>query len=53
MKAVYRLEIQGQDDKYLEIPNDGIRRGAIANIPGAFLVDLIPASKINTLYSAE
>lgn len=52
MRAVYGLESRGQDDKYLSIADEVIRRGATAAVPGAFLVDIIPARKIKTTFSA-
>ena len=51
-KAVYGLESRGRDDKYLKIADDVVRRGATAAVPGAFLVDIIPARKITPACSA-
>lgn len=41
--VVYGLESQGDDDKYIKLADEVIRRGAKATVPGAFLVDIIPA----------
>lgn len=43
MKVVYGLKSAGADDKYIAIADAAIRMQSAANVPGAYLVDSIPA----------
>ncbi|KAF7372911.1 Cytochrome P450 [Mycena sanguinolenta] len=45
MNITYGIDIRGADDKYIKIAKEGIERISTASMPGAFLVDSIPALK--------
>ncbi|KAF7372855.1 Cytochrome P450 [Mycena sanguinolenta] len=45
MNITYGIDIHGADDKYITMAKEGAESISIASVPGAFLVDSIPALK--------
>ncbi|KAF7373059.1 Cytochrome P450 [Mycena sanguinolenta] len=45
MNVTYGIDIHGADDKYIRIAKEALDSISIASMPGAFLVDSIPALK--------
>ncbi|KAF7373048.1 Cytochrome P450 [Mycena sanguinolenta] len=45
MNITYGIDIQGADDKYIRTAKEAVESISIASVPGAFLVDSIPALK--------
>lgn len=45
MSVAYGLKVESEDDRYIATAEEGVGPVAIAAVPGAFLVDLIPALK--------
>ncbi|KAF7373020.1 Cytochrome P450 [Mycena sanguinolenta] len=45
MNITYGIDMHGADDKYIRIAKEVVESSSIASMPGAFLVDSIPALK--------
>ena len=45
MSVAYGLDVQPNDDPYIETAEQGVRPMMAAAIPGAFLVDMVPSLK--------
>ncbi|KAF7372980.1 Cytochrome P450 [Mycena sanguinolenta] len=45
MNITYGIDVHAADDKYIRIAEEAMERVSIASVPGAFLVDSIPALK--------
>jgi hypothetical protein len=50
IKMTYGLDVKGQDDEYITIPERVMDAISQAAIPGKFLVDTIPARKYLTCF---
>lgn len=45
MSIAYGIDIQPEDDPYVKASEQGVHPLAAAAVPGAFLVDMLPALK--------
>ena len=43
MKVVYGIELRDADHRYVKVAEDAMHAIAVAGVPGAFLVDILPA----------
>ena len=42
MKVVYGIELRDADHRYVKVAEDAMHAIAVAGVPGAFLVDILP-----------
>ena len=47
MRVVYGIDIQSYNDEFVRIAEAASETVAAATLPGRFLVDMIPARKLN------